>query len=80
MKLSDLGGIRKTMFGMRNFLLILLIGCWICVEDEDPTLVLMDDVKEDFVWEVEVAQYRTKGKWGLLNLENSVNYGMNWRV
>jgi hypothetical protein len=47
-----------------------------CVEDEDPTLVLMDDVKEDFVWEVEVARYRTKGKWGLLNLENSVNYGL----
>jgi hypothetical protein len=48
MKLSGLGGIKKTMFGMGNFPLIL---DWVldCVEDEDSTLVLMDEMEEDFV-------------------------------
>ena len=32
MKLSSLGGIRKTMFGMGNFPLILLIGYWIALK------------------------------------------------
>ena len=36
----------------------------------------MDEVKEDFVWEVEVAQSKTKGKKELLNLKNSVTYGL----
>ena len=47
-----------------------------CVEDEDPTLALMDEVKEDFVLEVEVVRSRTKGKRKLLNLESSVKYGL----
>jgi hypothetical protein len=43
-----------------------------CIEDEDPTLAPMDEVKEDFVLEVKVAWSRTKGKRELLNLESSV--------
>jgi hypothetical protein len=46
-----------------------------CEKDEDPTLVLLDAIKEEFLREVKVGQPKTKGKRELLNLENSVNYG-----
>jgi hypothetical protein len=32
-------------------------------EDEDPTLALLDAVKEDFHQEVKVAWPKIKGKW-----------------
>lgn len=44
-------------------------------EDDDPTLVLLDAVKEDFCQQVKVARPKTKGKRELLNLKNSINYG-----
>ena len=44
-------------------------------EDEDPTLALLDAVKEDFCREVKVARPKTKGKKKLFNLKSSINYG-----
>jgi hypothetical protein len=44
-------------------------------KDEDPTLALLDAIKEDFCQEVKVAQPKTKGKRKLFSLKSSVNYG-----
>jgi hypothetical protein len=46
-----------------------------CVEDEDPSLVIMDAFEEDFLREVKVAQPKTKGRREILNLVSSINYG-----
>jgi hypothetical protein len=32
------------------------------VEDENPSLVILDAFEEDFLWEVKVARPKTKGK------------------
>jgi hypothetical protein len=47
-----------------------------CDKEEDPYLVMLDDFKEDFLWIMDVARPRAKGKRELLNLESSVNYGI----
>ena len=41
----------------------------------NPTLALLDAIKEEFLQEVKVGQRKTKGKRELLNLESFVNYG-----
>jgi hypothetical protein len=38
--------------------------------------VLLNELKENFLREIKVAQPRIKGKRELLNLESSINYGI----
>ena len=45
-------------------------------DEEDRKLALLNEVKENFLWDIKVMQPRTKGKRELLNLESSINYGI----
>jgi U3 small nucleolar ribonucleoprotein component len=45
------------------------------VEDEDPSLAIMDAFEEDFLRKVKVARLKTKGRREILNLVSSINYG-----
>jgi hypothetical protein len=45
------------------------------VEDEDPSLAILDAFEEDFLREVKVARLKSKGKREILNLVSSINYG-----
>jgi hypothetical protein len=47
---------------------------WDCVEEEDPALVILDAVEEDFRKEVKVALVKYKGTRELPSLKSSVNY------
>jgi hypothetical protein len=45
------------------------------VEDEDPSLAILDAIEEDFHRKVKVARPKTKGRRELLNLNSFINYG-----
>ena len=54
-----------------------------CDKEEDPYSTMLDDMKEDFLWVMDISQPwakgkrpRNKGKRELLNLESFVNYGI----
>lgn len=44
------------------------------IEDEDPSLAILDAFEEDFLREVKVACPKSKGRRGILNLVSSINY------
>jgi hypothetical protein len=44
-------------------------------EDMDPSLVILETIKEDFYRGVKAARPKTKGKREVLNLVSSINYG-----
>lgn len=48
---------------------------WDCGEEEDPALVILDAIEEDFRKEVKVAQVKYKGTREQLSLKSSINYG-----
>jgi hypothetical protein len=45
------------------------------VDDEDPSVAILDAFEEDFFREVKVARPKTKGRSEILNLVSSINYG-----
>jgi hypothetical protein len=45
-------------------------------DEEDWTLALLNEVKENFLCDIKVMQPKTKGKKELLNLESIINYGI----
>ena len=49
---------------------------WDGDEEEDWKLALLNEVKENFLWEIKVVQPRTMGKRERLNLESSINYSI----
>jgi hypothetical protein len=42
-------------------------------DEEDRKVALLNEVKENFLWEIKVVQTRVRE---LLNLESSINYGI----
>jgi hypothetical protein len=45
------------------------------VEDLDPSLAILDDIKEDYHRGVKATFPKTKGRREVLNLVSSINYG-----